>query len=142
MFEKKEHNTTKDNELNGSINLIGQGTMITGDLSCKGDIRIDGEIIGNVISKAKVVIGTTGKVIGDVIGYNADISGQLKGDLTVTDTIFLKSTALIEGDMVTNKLIVESGAIFSGNCNMGISSEKGYSSKSKTEKSFKAIEEN
>jgi cytoskeletal protein CcmA (bactofilin family) len=116
--------------------------MITGDLSCKGDIRIDGEIIGNVISKAKVVIGTTGKVIGDVIGSNADISGQMKGDLTVTDTIFLKSTALIEGDMVTNKLIVESGAIFSGNCNMGISSEKGYSSKSKTEKSFKAIEEN
>ena len=67
MFEKKEHNTTKDNELNGSINLIGQGTMITGDLSCKGDIRIDGEIIGNVISKAKVVIGTTGKVIGETI---------------------------------------------------------------------------
>lgn len=142
MFEKKEHKVTKENELNGSINLIGQGTTITGDLSCKGDIRIDGEIIGNVISKAKVVIGTTGKVIGDIIGSNADISGHLKGDLTVTDTIFLKSSARIEGDMVTNKLIVESGAIFSGHCNMGVSSEKGYSSKTKTEKALAEIEEN
>ncbi len=142
MFEKKEHKVIKENELSGSINLIGQGTTITGDLSCKGDIRIDGEIIGNVISKAKVVIGNTGKVIGDIIGLNADISGDLKGDLTVTDTIFLKSSARIEGDMVTNKLIVESGAIFSGHCNMGISSERGYSSKSKTEKSLAEIEEN
>jgi cytoskeletal protein CcmA (bactofilin family) len=142
MFEKKEHKVIKENELSGSINLIGQGTTITGDLSCKGDIRIDGEIIGNVISKAKVVIGNTGKVIGDIIGLNADISGDLKGDLTVTDTIFLKSSARIEGDMVTNKLIVESGAIFSGHCNMGISSERGYSSKLKTEKSLAEIEEN
>lgn len=141
MFEKKEHKVIKENELSGSINLIGQGTTITGDLSCKGDIRIDGEIVGNVISKAKVVIGNTGKVIGDIIGLNADISGDLKGDLTVTDTIFLKSSARIEGDMVTNKLIVESGAIFSGHCNMGISSERGYSSKSKTEKSLAEIEE-
>jgi cytoskeletal protein CcmA (bactofilin family) len=142
MFEKKEHKVIKENELSGSINLIGQGTTITGDLSCKGDIRIDGVIIGNVISKAKVVIGTTGKVVGDIIGLNADISGDLKGDLTVTDTIFLKSSARIEGDMVTNKLIVESGAIFSGHCNMGISSEKGYSSKTKTDKSLAEIEEN
>ena len=141
MFAKKEHNATTENVINGSINLIGQGTTITGDLTCKGDIRIDGEIIGNVISMAKVVIGATGSVIGDVIGSNADISGKLKGDLTVNDTLFLKGSAVLNGDIVTNKLIVEAGAVFTGNCNMGASSKKGHLSLSKSEKSLAAIEE-
>lgn len=138
MFEKKEHRATTENVINGSINLIGQGTIITGDLTCKGDIRIDGEIVGNVISKSKVVIGATGSVTGDVIGSNADISGVLKGDVTVNDTLFLKSTAVLNGDIVTNKLIVESGAVFTGNCNMGASSQKGHMPASK---SLAAIEE-
>lgn len=141
MFAKKEHNATSENVINGSINLIGQGTTITGDLTCKGDIRIDGEIIGNVISMAKVVIGNTGSVKGDVIGSNADISGVLTGDLTVNDTLFLKSSAVLNGDIVTNKLIVEAGAVFTGNCNMGSSSKKGHLSISKSEKSLAAIEE-
>jgi cytoskeletal protein CcmA (bactofilin family) len=141
MFAKKEHNATTENVINGSINLIGQGTTITGDLSCKGDIRIDGEIVGNVISMAKVVIGATGSVKGDVIGSNADISGSLTGDLTVNDTLFLKSTAVLNGDIVTNKLIVEAGAVFTGNCNMGASSKKGHMPVSKSEKSLAAIEE-
>jgi cytoskeletal protein CcmA (bactofilin family) len=141
MFAKKEHNATTENVINGSINLIGQGTTITGDLTCKGDIRIDGEIIGNVISLAKVVIGVTGSVKGDVIGSNADISGVLTGDLTVNDTLFLKGSAVLNGDIVTNKLIVEAGAVFTGNCNMGASSKKGHLSLSKSEKSLAAIEE-
>ncbi|MFN5704324.1 MAG: polymer-forming cytoskeletal protein [bacterium] len=141
MFAKKEHNATNENVINGSINLIGQGTTITGDLTCKGDIRIDGEIIGNVISLAKVVIGATGSVKGDVIGSNADISGVLTGDLTVNDTLFLKGSAVLNGDIVTNKLIVEAGAVFTGNCNMGASSKKGNLSISKSEKSRAAIEE-
>ncbi len=141
MFAKKEHNATTENVINGSINLIGQGTTITGDLTCKGDIRIDGEIIGNVISMAKVVIGATGSVKGDVIGSNADISGVLTGDLTVNDTLFLKGSAVLNGDIVTNKLIVEAGAVFTGNCNMGTSSKKGHLSITKSEKSLAAIEE-
>ncbi len=141
MFAKKEHKATTENVINGSINLIGQGTIITGDLSCKGDIRIDGEIVGNVISMAKVVIGESGSVKGDVIGTNADISGTLEGDVTVNDTLFLKSTAVLNGDIVTNKLIVEAGAIFTGNCNMGASTRNGNISLSKTEKSLAAIEE-
>ncbi len=140
MFAKKEHTTTTDNVQSGSINLIGVGTSITGDLSCKGDIRIDGEIRGNVISKAKVVIGSTGHVTGDVIGSNADISGILKGDITVSDTIFLKSTAKVEGDLITNKLIVEAGALFTGSCNMGVMSKSTSKANLEKDKSPKAIE--
>jgi cytoskeletal protein CcmA (bactofilin family) len=125
IFSKKqEPSNTNENVLSGSINLIGVGTSITGDVSCKGDIRMDGNIIGNIISKSKVVIGTTGVVTGDVSCSQADISGYIKGDITVAETLFLKATARVEGDIITNKLIVEAGAIFTGNCNMGVVSEK------------------
>lgn len=140
MFNKKDQQQIADNALNGVINLIGQGTSITGDISCKGDIRIDGEIRGNVISKSKVVLGSTGQIIGDIIGTNADISGHLHGDISVSDTLFLKATAKVEGDIVTNKLIVEAGALFTGNCNMGVVSDVSIKQNAGREKSFKTYE--
>lgn len=125
MFGKKD-NQVKNNEemISGSINLIGTGTIIDGNLVCKGDVRVDGTITGNVSSKSKVVIGLTGHIDGIVNCQNADISGYLNGNITVAESLFLKSTARVHGDIVTNKLIVEVGAIFTGNCNMGVIPEK------------------
>ena len=109
----------KPNEnIPGSINLIGVGTVIKGEIRSGGDIRIDGLIYGSVTSKAKVVIGGTGSVEGDVVCQNADISGTLKGKVSVNEMLFLKSTAKIHGDIITNKLVVEAGAILTGCCNM------------------------
>jgi cytoskeletal protein CcmA (bactofilin family) len=102
-----------------SINLIGAGTSIEGEVNSNGDIRVDGSITGGVHSKAKVVVGSTGLVEGNVTCQNADISGTVKGNITVTETLFLKSSAKIEGDIYTAKLVVEVGASFTGNCNMG-----------------------
>lgn len=102
-----------------SINLIGAGTVIEGDVRSNGDIRIDGTVYGKVISKAKVVIGNTGIVEGDVSSQNADVSGTVKGKTAVAELLFLKATAKIIGDIVTGKLVVEVGANFTGSCNMG-----------------------
>lgn len=104
---------------NASINLIGAGTVIEGDIRSNGDIRIDGTVYGHVYSKAKVVIGTTGNIEGDVSSQNADISGTIKGKTVVNELTFLKSTSKVIGDIVTGKLVVEVGATFTGSCNMG-----------------------
>jgi len=110
----------KGNEQSSSsINLIGAGTVIEGDIRSNGDIRIDGTVYGHIYSKAKVVIGTTGVVEGDVNSQNADLSGTIKGRTTVAELLFLKSTAKVMGDIVTGKLVVEVGATFTGSCNMG-----------------------
>ena len=108
-----------DAQGNGSINIIGAGTVIEGEIRSNGDIRIDGTIRGSVSSKAKVVVGSTGIIEGDVVGQNADISGTIKGKTTVAEMLFLKSSARINGDILTGKLVVEVGASFTGNCNMG-----------------------
>ena|SRR5688572_8620434 len=121
MFDnmKNKNGQPKSAEAGGSINLIGAGTTIEGEIKSMGDIRIDGTIIGSVHSKSKVVIGATGQVQGDIQCQNADISGTVQGKTVVTEMLFLKSTAKLNGDISTGKLVVEVGASFTGNCNMG-----------------------
>jgi cytoskeletal protein CcmA (bactofilin family) len=124
MFNNKEKKANgpvmKNAENTGtSINLIGAGTVIEGDIRSNGDIRIDGTVHGKVISKAKVVVGSTGNVEGDVTCQSSDLSGTVKGKMSVSELLFLKSSAKIVGDIVTGKLVVEVGATFTGSCNMG-----------------------
>lgn len=123
MFEQikknKEVNKPAEAPVSSSINLIGNGTVIEGEIKSNGDIRIDGTVIGSITSKSKVVIGSTGKIDGDIFCQNADVSGNVKGRVTITEMLFLKSTAHINGDIHTGKLVVEVGAAFTGNCNMG-----------------------
>ena len=101
-----------------TINLISNGTDITGDIKSNGDIRIDGSLVGNLNTKGKVVIGLTGKVRGEVICKNSEISGLIEGNIKVSQLLILKATSKIIGDIATSKLSIEPGAIFSGNCKM------------------------
>jgi len=108
------------NEVNTQvINLIGKGTVITGDIKSEGDIRIDGELNGNISSNGRVVVGDTGKVTGEVVCKNCEVAGHVKGKLKVEQLITLKSTSTVQGEISTDKLSIEPGSVFSGNCMMG-----------------------
>ncbi|NVO19765.1 MAG: polymer-forming cytoskeletal protein [Bacteroidetes bacterium] len=102
-----------------SVNIIGSGTEITGDINSNGDFRIDGFLKGTIKSTGKVVVGTTGKVEGEIICQNADISGEVKAHLKVYELLSLKASAIVSGDIITNKLAIEPGAVFTGACTMG-----------------------
>jgi len=103
----------------GSVNLIGYGTKITGDVTSQGDVRIDGHLAGNITTSGKFVLGPNGVVEGNINSNSADLSGEIKGKVNISEMLFLKSTAKINGDIVTGKLTIESGAMFNGTCNMG-----------------------
>jgi len=103
---------------NTTINLISVGTDITGDVKSNGDIRIDGTLNGNLNTKGKVVIGTTGKVKGEVICKNSEVAGIIEGKIMVGQLLNLKSSSKINGEIVTSKLSIEPGAVFSGTCKM------------------------
>ena len=102
-----------------TVNTIGAGTIITGDIQSKGDVRIDGTLKGSVNTTGKVALGKEGVIEGDVVCNNADISGTLKAKITVSQLLLLKSTAKLNGDISTNKLSIEPGASFTGSCSMG-----------------------
>ncbi len=109
----------KNNESEpAAINLISNGTDITGDIKSSGDIRIDGSLTGNLNTKGKVVIGPTGKVTGEVICKNSEVSGIVEGRISVSQLLNLKASSKILGDIATSKLSIEPGAKFTGNCKM------------------------
>jgi cytoskeletal protein CcmA (bactofilin family) len=101
-----------------SINTIGKGTSIKGDVKSNGDFRIDGELNGSIQSDGKIVIGATGTVHGEVNCQNADISGTVEANIKVKELLSLKASCNVNGDIVTNKLAIEPGARFSGTCSM------------------------
>ena len=101
-----------------AINLVGTGTTIKGEINSKGDVRVDGKIIGEVRSQGKIVVGDTGEIEGDIFCANADFSGRINGKAEVTELLSLKASSVFVGDIITNKLSIEPGARFSGNCSM------------------------
>lgn len=129
----KQTSNYNDN-LNQSINIINEGTLIKGDITANGDIRIDGELIGNIEAKGRLVIGPKGKVDGEIICSNIEISGYIKGKITVSEILTMKASAHIYGDVVAGKLSVEPGSVFTGTCSMGDSKEKNEKSEQKEQK--------
>jgi cytoskeletal protein CcmA (bactofilin family) len=101
-----------------SINLLSAGTVVKGEIKVNGDFRLDGCFIGTINCKGKVVVGPTGNIEGEIICQNADFSGEVKATVKVAELLTLKETARYTGDMTTNKLSIEPGAKFSGNCIM------------------------
>ncbi len=106
--------------LNQSINIISEGTKIKGDIIANGDIRIDGDLMGNISAKGRLVVGPSGKIKGEVNCSNVEVAGIIEGKITANDLLNLKSTAHIEGDVVIGKLSVEPGSVFIGTCSMGV----------------------
>ena len=108
-----------DTRESSAINVIAQGTQIEGSIITNGDCRIDGIVKGNLVSKAKVIIGRTGKVEGNVTCANVEIEGAIRAEsLNVSQLVFLKATANVVGNISTGKIAIEPGAEFSGNCKM------------------------
>ncbi len=117
---------------NASINIISEGTSIKGDINASGDTRIDGELVGNITSKGKLVVGPKGKITGEIRCNNVEVSGFIKGKVNSTELLIMKASSKIEGDIIAGKLSVEPGAVFTGSCAMGGSGASLSNEKEKT----------
>jgi cytoskeletal protein CcmA (bactofilin family) len=106
-------------QLSNSSTIIAKNALLEGTLDTDGNLRIEGKLAGNIRCKSKVAMGDSSVVEGNVVTQNAEIAGRIKGQLEVMDLLILKSTAVIDGDIIAGKIIVEAGAIFNGSCKMG-----------------------
>ncbi|MBK8139840.1 MAG: polymer-forming cytoskeletal protein [Chitinophagaceae bacterium] len=104
---------------NGGATLISSGTILKGDISSNNDLRIDGTVIGNVNSSAKIIVGTSGVVEGDIAGNQADITGKVSGNIRAKELLQLRGDCLVTGNLYAGKLQVEPSATFNGQCHMG-----------------------
>jgi cytoskeletal protein CcmA (bactofilin family) len=118
MFNK-DKNTQSDKLFPNSATLISAGTILKGDVTSENDLRIDGTIHGNITSQAKVVIGPSGFVEGNVEGIQADISGKLVGNVVAKESVQLRTKCQVQGNITADSLQIEAGAIFNGQSQMG-----------------------
>lgn len=124
--KKTEEKTVLSNgRLNGNLisesnalNSLVKGTFVEGNIAAESDIRVDGTIKGTLVCQAKVIIGPSGFIEGEIKCRNAVIEGKFYGKLRVDDMLSVKETAEIVGDVQTDKLSVQSGAIFNVTCSM------------------------
>ena len=115
MFSNKEKpQKTKSMERN----VVAKNTTISGDIISEGDFRIDGTLEGTLKINGRVIIGVGGHIKGKVESKHADIEGKFSGELLVHETLTIKGTANISGDVVIGKLSVEPGATFNATCTM------------------------
>ncbi len=112
-------NPSKNTSFNPlEINILNAGTKITGDLFSEGDLRVDGNLSGNMEVKAKLVLGATAVIEGNIKAGNCDVSGVVKGNISVSELLTIKASAKISGDISCAKLIIEAGAEFNGKSTM------------------------
>lgn len=116
MFSNKDKKPQKPKTM--ERNVVAKNTTIVGDIKSDGDFRIDGTLEGTLITNGRVIIGAEGVVKGKVEATNSDIEGTFSGELFVSNTLTIKTTADISGDVVIGKLSVEPGASFNATCAM------------------------
>lgn len=116
MFGRKEE--TPQSFSMQVLNSIGSGTIIEGNIRTEGDIRIDGKVNGNVISKGRLVSGPSSEILGDIMCVHGNIDGMVRGNIQATEVLKITKTANIDGNISTKKLMIEEGAIVQAKISM------------------------
>jgi cytoskeletal protein CcmA (bactofilin family) len=111
-------------ETSNAVNMIVAGTTIKGNIESTNDIRFEGNLVGNLKTSGKLIIGSRGTVKGEIYCKNSDVEGKIEGRIFVQELLTLKSTSLIKGDIVAKRLAIDPGAKFTGSCNMSSNGEQ------------------
>jgi cytoskeletal protein CcmA (bactofilin family) len=119
MFKSKNKTNMQQSTTGNGTTLISSGTTLKGDIHSNSDLRIDGTIIGNISSSAKIVIGSSGIVEGDISGNQADIVGKVSGNIRAKELLQLRGECVVTGNLYAGKLQIEPSATFNGQCHMG-----------------------
>ncbi len=121
MLKSTSYEGTRSEE----ATVISKGVKIEGKLSCSGNIRLDGEVQGDISSQGVVIVGENGKVNGQINADSITIGGRVTGTVKAKDKVVLEAKANLKGDIITKTMVVEAGAIFNGNTKMGESGNIG-----------------
>ena len=99
--------------------LIGKSVVIKGELSCSEDLYIDGQVEGTIDPKGnRLTIGPNGRVKANVNACAVVVQGKLEGNIQASDRVDLKQSAIVMGDIATQRISIDEGAYFKGSVNI------------------------
>ena len=122
MFKNKKASSSQSlttTTSSSNINTLVEGTHAEGSITTQNDLRVDGTITGTISCGGKLIIGPSGNIEGEVTSENAVIEGRFNGNMVINDVLDVRETATVMGEIKTSKLLVQNGATFTGNCDMG-----------------------
>ena len=106
--------TAKFNEPRNDMAHIGKSVVIKGELSGSEDLYLDGEVEGTIeLSGNSLTIGPNGRVRANTNARDVVVHGKVNGNVRA-NRVELKKSALVTGDIITQRVIIEDGAFFKG----------------------------
>ncbi len=121
------NNTKFGSSKSEETTIISRGVKIEGKITSSGNIRVDGEIQGDIFSESNITIGEGAKVNGQINATVITIGGKVSGIVRAKDNLILNSKSNLKGDIFTKNLVIEEGAKFDGKCKTGDSIDIGES---------------
>jgi len=107
--------TPKTDNYHGEVAHIGKSVLIKGELSGSEDLYLDGEVEGNIDLRGHgLTIGPNGRIRANVNARDVVVHGKVEGNLRATDRVELKKSAVLVGDIFTQRIVIEDGAFFKG----------------------------
>lgn len=112
-------NNGSESGVSTELNFLGNGTKVEGTMIAENSVRVDGRLKGKLICKNTLTVGVNGEIEGEIEAKNAIIGGKIKGKIHVAEKLVLESKSTLIGELKASKLIIDEGAVFEGNSDMG-----------------------
>ncbi|WP_018751002.1 bactofilin family protein [Paenibacillus sanguinis] len=106
MFKETKKSTTDT--------LIGQGSLFEGKLECKSNLRVEGQVHGEINCLGQVVIGKTGEVQSSIKGADVVVAGTVFGDISTSGRLTIADSGRVVGDVHVAKLVIIEGGALNG----------------------------
>jgi len=106
-----------------ALTIIAAGTRVTGEVATDGVVKVEGIVVGTVRGERQVLVANGGRVEGDVHTREAVVGGSIKGSVYAADRVEIQATSVVEGDIVTQRILVQEGGEVNGTVRMTAPSE-------------------
>ena len=98
--------------------IIAQGVKVEGDFNSKGNVVIEGVVLGSVKTNNNLQVGEKAKITASVSAHDAYVAGIIEGNVKIKEKLELSPTSRIYGDIEAKTLVITAGALFNGKCSM------------------------
>jgi cytoskeletal protein CcmA (bactofilin family) len=99
---------------------LGPGLRVKGEITGNEDLKLDGQVEGSVsVGGFRLTVAQSAQVKADLVAREAIISGEVIGDIRAADRVEILRTASITGNVTTGKIVIEEGAYFNGDVEVG-----------------------
>jgi cytoskeletal protein CcmA (bactofilin family) len=99
---------------NGLKTSITAATIITGEIQGQGDLHLEGQLTGKIQIKGLLLVGKKGNFKGEATAENIIIEGQIEGQINAAAKIEIRSSGVIQGTIVCQRIVIAEGAFLDG----------------------------